>query len=385
MRGLSRVVLGVSLATAIAGCKASVSLHASTPAAEGAAARRVEIVRRGDRLHYEGGEIEFETGSAELKGESTTHVLDEFAEAMKRFPELALRIEAHTDSRGSRESNRRLSDERARAIRTALVRRGVPGARLAAVGHGEDRPTQEEPEACRNRSETTIAAGQVDRCHEVWSVNRRAEFVVTEGAGSLPAEGASVSRAAPVRAASARRSVDRPDWALRMFGGYSLAFADPTLHGGHLGVGVHASRRFGAWDHGFIGGGPRLHYRGMHGEDRAVAGATALTLHTIGPEGNLLIGGGSERVVGLFSLRVGLGAALLRGHQTTAGVTASLDDVRLAGWAFAGVVVLGKITRRWSLGGHVETGVVGSPGQSIALELGLNAAWHFGVGRRRGI
>ncbi len=392
----ARAILTGAAIVSIA-CKASFSAEFSTPggdaSAEGTATAtpakpQVTIVRRGDRLAYEGGEIEFETGSAELKGDATQHVLDEFAAALERYPGLALRIEAHTDSRGSKNFNRDLSNDRARAIRTALVRRGVAGSRLDTVGHGEDRPVAEEPAACRNRSEDTVPASKLADCQRAWLANRRAAFVVTGGADGLPAEGATITRpvaTTPAVATKAGPRPRRPDWALRLFGGYTLAMPDPTLHGGHFGIGVHASQRFGRRERGYIGGGPRLHYRGVTGERRAIAGDTSVALHTIGPEGDLLIGGGSRRVVGLFSLRLGLGAAIVRGTDTTTGTAISLDDTRLAGWLLGGVVVLGKITPRWSLGGHAEAGIVGLPGPAFALEVGLNAAWHFGRGRRDGI
>jgi hypothetical protein len=61
-------------------------------------------------------------------------------------------------------------------------------------------------------------------------------------------------------------------------------------------------------------------------------------------------------------------------------------DLALGGWALGGVVVLGKLTPRWSLGGHLEAGVTGmTRPTTFVLEAGLNLAWHFGRGRRDGI
>ena len=380
------------------GCKVSASLNVESPAGAadaGATAdiaappqAAIHIVRTGDKLHYENGEIEFETGSAELKGRSTAAVLDEFAAVLVRFPELALRIEGHTDSRGSRAANQRLSESRARAIVAALVQRKVDNRRLSSAGLGETHPARPEPRECRNHAEGARASEKLPQCHEVWAFNRRAAFVITDGAETLPAEGSAVSRPAPAPTdpdAGPVAAARRPDWALRLFGGYSLAAPGITLHGGHFGVGVHASQRFGARKRGYIGGGPRLHYRGLHGSSTADGVTTSPTVHQIGPEGDLLIGGGSKRVVGLFSLRLGLGASIFRGSASDGVTTTSLDATRLAGWLLGGVVVLGKLTPRWSLGGHAEAGIIGITDPAFAVELGLNVAWHFGRGRRDGI
>ena len=52
----------------------------------------------------------------------------------------AIRIEGHTDSRGSENSNRLLSQRRADAVRDALVAAGVAAARISTQGLGESQP-----------------------------------------------------------------------------------------------------------------------------------------------------------------------------------------------------------------------------------------------------
>lgn len=342
----------------------------------------IRIVREGDRLTYADGEIEFETGSAELRGRTTMHVLDEMAAVLRRYPDLEVRVEGHTDSRGSRSANKTLSDQRARAIKQALVDRGVDEARLTTTSYGEDKPQEAEPEACHNRAETKVAADKVEGCRTVWAINRRADFVVVEGAESLPPDGVvseEKQRAAATPTKSRRFS--HPDWALRAFAGYSNVVVDGAVHhGGHLGVGVFASQRFGRRDRGYLGGGPRLHYRGLRGRDQRFTGAYELSIHQIGPEGDFFIGGGSDRVVGLFTLRAGLGLSILRGSEEDGAV--SRDALKFGGWLLGGAMVLGKIAPRWSLGGHAEMGLIGIPEAGFVAEIGVNAAWHFGIGRR---
>ena len=396
-------LLSLALAGLIlAGCKASASLTLSahpseaTASAEASAetgpdvdAPTVHVVRHGDKLIYENGEIEFETASAALTGESTRDIIARYAAVLQEYPELKIRIEGHTDSRGSTKSNQRLSEQRAGAIKGALVRRGIAADRLDIRGLGESEPEQVEPAYCRNRSEDTVDGSKLAECQEIWTSNRRAGFVVTTGAETLPEEGSLLAEPAvdPETPApkDSSKNPRRPDWALRMFGGYST-IPGLGLHGGHVGLGVHASRRFGAGKRGYIGGGPRLHYRGLRERELVGVSRYALGVHQFGPEGNLLVGGGSERVVGLFSLRLGLGVSVLRGSYDDGMTSGSLDQVALGGWLFAGPAILGKISERWSLGGHLDLGMVGvTGGVDFGAEVGLNLAWHFGRGRRDGI
>lgn len=52
----------------------------------------------------------------------------------------SITIEGHTDERGSRSYNQKLSDRRAHAVRKALESAGVESSRMSASGFGPDRP-----------------------------------------------------------------------------------------------------------------------------------------------------------------------------------------------------------------------------------------------------
>jgi outer membrane protein OmpA-like peptidoglycan-associated protein len=83
-------------------------------------------------------EIEFATGSAAIAPQSA-RVLDALAKAVEQCPGV-VRIEGHTDSVGAAEANRALSNERASAVRSALIERGLPAERLLAEGFGASVP-----------------------------------------------------------------------------------------------------------------------------------------------------------------------------------------------------------------------------------------------------
>jgi outer membrane protein OmpA-like peptidoglycan-associated protein len=85
------------------------------------------------------GEGVFAPGRAELTAAAAAK-LDEAAAFISAAPGRRARIEGHTDSRGSVNLNQALSQQRAEAVRDALVARGVEPSRLVAVGRGSDRP-----------------------------------------------------------------------------------------------------------------------------------------------------------------------------------------------------------------------------------------------------
>ena len=85
--------------------------------------------------------ILFETGKAELRPESRP-VLKDIAATMKKYGDLKILIEGHTDNVGSAASNLTLSDQRAAAVKAALVADfGVEGARLTTRGFGDTKPS----------------------------------------------------------------------------------------------------------------------------------------------------------------------------------------------------------------------------------------------------
>jgi outer membrane protein OmpA-like peptidoglycan-associated protein len=77
------------------------------------------------------------------------------------FRDRVIRVEGHTDDRGTEAANQALSERRAAAVRAAIIAEGILPERVLAVGYGESRPAES------NQS----AAGR--------SHNRRVEVVIT--------------------------------------------------------------------------------------------------------------------------------------------------------------------------------------------------------------
>jgi OOP family OmpA-OmpF porin len=83
--------------------------------------------------------INFEYDKAEIKTDSYT-LLEKLIEVSKGCPDAKIMIEGHTDSDGSKGYNQRLSEKRAKAVKTYLIGKGVAKSRLDSIGYGETKP-----------------------------------------------------------------------------------------------------------------------------------------------------------------------------------------------------------------------------------------------------
>lgn len=113
------------------------------------------------------GDVLFDTDRAELKP-GAARTVDRLAQFLRDNPERELWIEGHTDARGPDAYNLALSEQRAAAVRTALVARGIEPDRLFAVGVGETYPVA---------TNDTVAGRQE---------NRRVEIVISDRNGEFP-------------------------------------------------------------------------------------------------------------------------------------------------------------------------------------------------------
>lgn len=83
--------------------------------------------------------VNFEFDSAKLTRQAE-YELDDVAEKLVNNPKVRVRIEGHTDSVGSAQYNKDLSQRRAESVASYLQSSGVQQNRTKSVGFGEERP-----------------------------------------------------------------------------------------------------------------------------------------------------------------------------------------------------------------------------------------------------
>jgi outer membrane protein OmpA-like peptidoglycan-associated protein len=69
--------------------------------------------------------------------------IEALAKVLKDDASLTVELEGHTDSEGSDLENRKLSLDRASAVKAELVKAGIDGARIACTGLGESAPAED--------------------------------------------------------------------------------------------------------------------------------------------------------------------------------------------------------------------------------------------------
>ena len=89
--------------------------------------------------------------------------LDKLVAVMQKYPEMKIRVEAHTDNRGPSSYNLKLSENRAKSTAQYVISKGIDENRISGVGKGENEPVIECSGSCSNEDHRT---------------NRRSEFII---------------------------------------------------------------------------------------------------------------------------------------------------------------------------------------------------------------
>jgi len=97
----------------------------------------------------------------------TQAILREKVAILRASPQVQIRLEGHADERGSTEYNQALGNRRAQSVLDFLTAQGISSGALQATSFGEERPLS----TASNES--------------AWAQNRRVEFVITSGGGSI--------------------------------------------------------------------------------------------------------------------------------------------------------------------------------------------------------
>ncbi len=114
-------------------------------------------------VEYSALPINWNVSSSTLTSEAKSIIDTRLMPVLANNPGTKMEIASHTDSRGTKASNKDLSEKRAQAVVTYLLSKGVNGSRLVANGYGENR--------LKNRCADGVSC--TERQH---ASNRRTEF-----------------------------------------------------------------------------------------------------------------------------------------------------------------------------------------------------------------
>ena len=85
---------------------------------------------------------------------------------MEKFPNIKIKIESHTDSRGNDKYNMTLSENRAKSTMRYLISKGINSTRIeSAIGYGESR--------LKNKCKNNVKCTDIEH-----AVNRRSDFII---------------------------------------------------------------------------------------------------------------------------------------------------------------------------------------------------------------
>ncbi|HBL17898.1 MAG: hypothetical protein A2X36_10575 [Elusimicrobia bacterium GWA2_69_24] len=103
--------------------------------------------------------MQFDSGKSKVKRKYDDQLV-KVAELLRTYPDVTAEIEGHTDNMGKAEKNKALSQERADAVRAALIERfRASPDRLTAVGYGQERPAASNgSEAGRAKNRRVVAS-----------------------------------------------------------------------------------------------------------------------------------------------------------------------------------------------------------------------------------
>jgi peptidoglycan-associated lipoprotein len=105
-----------------------------------------------------GDRVFFDYDRSEISPEGRL-ILERQAQWLKRYPNVSVTIEGHTDERGTREYNISLGQRRAETVKNVLIALGISAARIATISYGKERPEvphSDEESYAQNRRAVTV-------------------------------------------------------------------------------------------------------------------------------------------------------------------------------------------------------------------------------------
>lgn len=124
--------------------------------------RPIELIIIEDKIVLDDIFFEFDKSNITQQG---AFELNKLVQILERNPNMKIKIESHTDSKGSDAYNLKLSERRAISTLQYVKSQGISGDRLEAKGYGESQPKVDCGENCTPEQDAT---------------NRRSEFIIIQ-------------------------------------------------------------------------------------------------------------------------------------------------------------------------------------------------------------
>ena len=140
------------------------SVRAAQEAAARAAAERERAIAEAREILEQRVHFDYDESAIRPDAES---VLRQKVAILRASPAVRIRLEGHADERGSVEYNQALGNRRAQSVLDFFGQQGLMGSNFQTTSFGEERP---------------LSAGSNETA---WAQNRRVEFVITAGGGSI--------------------------------------------------------------------------------------------------------------------------------------------------------------------------------------------------------
>ncbi|MDE0393696.1 MAG: OmpA family protein [Gammaproteobacteria bacterium] len=140
------------------------SVRAAQEAAARAAAERERAIAEAREILEQRVHFDYDESAIRPDAES---VLRQKVAILRASPAVRIRLEGHADERGSVEYNQALGNRRAQSVLDFFGQQGLMAGNFQTTSFGEERP---------------LSAGSNETA---WAQNRRVEFVITAGGGSI--------------------------------------------------------------------------------------------------------------------------------------------------------------------------------------------------------
>ena len=85
------------------------------------------------------GDTHFDYKKSTLTNEAKTQ-LDKDVQVLKENPKMKVRMAGYTSAKGTENSNQKLSEGRANAVRNYLIEKGIAPGRITIIGYGRTKP-----------------------------------------------------------------------------------------------------------------------------------------------------------------------------------------------------------------------------------------------------